>query len=160
MHKLEQQLTRSLEIVLALLLFAIAAIVVTLVVLRYVFNSSITGANEWVTILFVYTTSIGAAVAIGRREHIAIGFAVEALPPAAQRLAELVEIMLVAVLNSVILYGSISWIRITGDYLMPSTRLPRLVVQVSVPIGCGLAILYCLVRLFRLTAAMRDGKSI
>ena len=63
MNKFEPLLTKILEFVLALGLLAIALIIVTLVVLRYAFNSSITGANETITILFVYTTAIGAAVA-------------------------------------------------------------------------------------------------
>ncbi len=77
MKQVETVLTRTLEAVLAICLLAIATIVVTLVVLRYVFNTSITGANEFVTILFVYTTAIGAAVAIGR----AVGLAANHLRP-------------------------------------------------------------------------------
>lgn len=148
MKKFESLLTRGLEIVLAMCLLAIATIVVTLVVLRYVFNSSITGANETVTILFVYTTALGAAVAIGKREHIAIPLAVEALPPRGQKVVDVVGLILVAILNAVMLCYGIGWIRITGDYLMPSTGLPRAAVQMSIPLGCGLAIVYCLLRLF------------
>jgi len=77
---IESILTKMLEGLLAICFLAIVTIVITLVVLRYAFNSSITGANEVITILFVYTTSLGAAVAVGRREHISITFAVECLP--------------------------------------------------------------------------------
>ena len=44
------------------------------------FNQSITGANEIVTILFIYTTALGAAISIGRNEHIGIDFFVSLLP--------------------------------------------------------------------------------
>jgi TRAP-type C4-dicarboxylate transport system permease small subunit len=133
-------------------LLTIATIIVTLVLLRYLFSSSITGANELVTILFVYTTAIGAAVAIGRREHIAIPLATETLSLRGQKLAEIIELLLVAIFNAVMFGYSIGWIRITGGYLMPATGLPRVVAQVSVPLGCGLAILYCLFRMISLTA--------
>ncbi|SVA10727.1 uncharacterized protein METZ01_LOCUS63581, partial [marine metagenome] len=43
-------------------LFLVFIITLTLVFLRYALNQSITGANEIVTILFIYTTAIGAAV--------------------------------------------------------------------------------------------------
>jgi len=147
MTKLEAILNRALEFFLAMCLLAIATIVVTLVVLRYVFNSSITGANETVTILFVYSTALGAALLVGKRQHIAIPFAVEILPLPVQRIVDIVGLLLVAILNAVMLFYSIGWIRITGEYLMPSTGLPRAVVQLSVPLGCGLAFLYCLLRI-------------
>jgi len=157
MKNIDAILTRALEFVLAMCLLAIATIVVTLVILRYVFNSSITGSNELVTILFVYTTAIGAAVAIARRDHIAIPFAVEALPIRGQRIAGIVELVLVAIFNAVMVGYSIEWIRITGNYLMPATGLPRAVAQVSVPLGCGLAILYCLFRMISLASG--EGKA-
>jgi TRAP-type C4-dicarboxylate transport system permease small subunit len=157
MKNIEPLLTRALEFVLVMCLLAIATIVVTLVILRYLFNSSITGANELVTILFVYTTAIGAAVAIARRDHIAIPFAVEALPIRGQKFAGIVELVLVVLLNAVMVSYSIDWIRITGDYLMPATGLPRAVAQVSVPLGCGLAILYCLLRMVSLASGKEDA---
>ncbi len=157
MKHLETLLTKTLEFVLAMLLLAISGTVVALVVLRYVFNSSITGANELVTILFVYTTAVGAALAIGKREHIAIPLVVEALPRRAQKFADIVGLVLVAILNTVMLGYSIGWIRVTGEYLMPSTGLPRAVAQVSVPFGCGLAVVYCLLRLLVPGAAQRDS---
>lgn len=145
--KIETVLTGILEGLLAMCFLSMVTIVITLVVLRYAFNSSITGANEAVTILFVYTTALGAAVAVGRREHISITFAAECLPPHGRKLADAAGLVLVASLNGVMLVYSIGWIRITGDYLMPTTGLPRMVAQLSIPLGCGLAIAYCLLRL-------------
>ena len=146
-NRIETILTRSLEIILAILLLAIVCIVVLLVVMRYVFNSSITGANELITILFVYSTAIGAAVCMGKNEHISIPFAIDALPAQLQKMVDKTGVLLVAVLNGVMFLYSVQWIRVTGDYLMPSTGFPRMVVQLSIPIGCGLAIVYCLIRL-------------
>ena len=100
MNKFEPLLTKILEFVLALGLLAIALIIVTLVVLRYAFNSSITGANETITILFVYTTAIGAAVAIGQREHISISAVVDRLPIRTQRFIDGVTLVCVAILNT------------------------------------------------------------
>jgi TRAP-type C4-dicarboxylate transport system permease small subunit len=121
--------------------------VVILVVLRYLFNSSITGANEAVTILFIYTTALGAAVAVGKREHISIDFATEGLSPRRRKFVDIFGLILVAVLNGVILVYSIGWILRTGDYLMPLLGLPRMLAQLSVPAGCSLAILFCLLRM-------------
>ncbi len=144
---IESILTKMLEGLLAICFLAIVTIVITLVVLRYAFNSSITGANEVITILFVYTTALGAAVAMGRQEHISITFAVECLPLGGRKWADAVGLVLIALFNGAMLVYSIRWIGITGDYLMPTTGLPRIVAQLSVPLGCGLAVAYCLLRL-------------
>ena len=149
MQKFESILTRVIEWLLACCLLAMATIVISLVVLRYALNSSITGANEAITILFVYTTALGAAVAIGKREHIAITVATDALGPRGQRIADMLGFALIAVFCGVTFWYSIAWIRVTGGYLMPATQLPRFVAQLSIPLGCSLAILYCLLRLTR-----------
>ena len=67
LEKAERVLTRVLEAIASLCLLAILVLIVVLVTLRYVCNAGIVGANEFATILFVYTTAIGSAVAIGRR---------------------------------------------------------------------------------------------
>ena len=147
LEKTEKLLTRLLEGIASLCLLAILVLIVILVTLRYVFNEGIVGANEFATILFVYTTAIGSAVAIGRREHISVDYLVEKLRPRSRRWADVGALVLVAVINGVLLWQSFQWISVTGSYIMPATLLPRVVVQVSVPIGCSLAIFYCFVRL-------------
>ena len=79
------RLTYFLEVLVCLRFLSFFSMVILLVGLRYLFSSSITGANEIITILFVYTTAIGAAIAVGQRSHIAINILIEKLP---QRLAK------------------------------------------------------------------------
>jgi len=146
MRSIERMIARVLEGILALCLLAIFLTVVTLVVTRYVFNAPLPGANEAITIVFIYTSSIGGALAAGRREHIAIPMAIERLSPPLLRWVDAMGLLLVALINAVMVWFSFHWISITGDYLMPSTGLPRMVAQLSIPIGCGLAAIYCIVQ--------------
>ena len=143
----ERRLSNVLAGLAALCFLAIFATVVLLVVLRYVFHSSITGANELITVLFVYSTSLGAAVAIGRGEHIRIEAAIERFPRGVRRALDTVGVVLVGALHLVLLAYSVPWIATTGEFLMPSTQLPRIVAQLSVPIGSSLAVVYCALRL-------------
>ncbi len=159
MKTFETVLNRLLESLAVLCFVAVFLIVVTLVVLRYVFNSSITGANELITVLFVYSTAIGAAVAVGRGEHIAISFYTGTLSGVRRRLVDAIGLLLVALLNAVMAWYSVEWIRTTGDFLMPSTELPRVVAQLSVPIGSGLAVVYCLLRLLDSATARGNAGS-
>ncbi len=70
MKTFHSRLTYFLEVLVCLSFLSFFSMVILLVGLRYLFNSSITGANEIITILFVYTTAIGAAIAVGQRGHI------------------------------------------------------------------------------------------
>ena len=149
LKRIETAITKWIENLLAICLLAIALIVVALVALS-MFGKSITGANELISILFAYSTVIGAAVAIGHQEHISIDLATERLPAAARRRVDFLGLVLVCVLNAVLFAYSLDWIRVTGLYLMPATGLPRYVAQLSIPVGCGLAIVYCLLRMIDL----------
>ena len=155
--RIERGLTRTLEAINAALLFLMAAVVLTLVALRYVFGTGIVGANETVTILFVYTTALGAAGAIGKREHIAIPFLVDKLGTRGRRAAELTTFLAVGLLNAVMLVYSFRWIELTGSYIMPATELPRSALQAAVPVGCGLALVYCLIGALGVWARTEKG---
>ena len=78
--KTEKILSRILVGFIAFCLLIIVLLVMTLVILRYGFNSTIVGANEFIVILFIYTSAVGAAVVIGRKEHIAITYFIDKLP--------------------------------------------------------------------------------
>ncbi len=110
-------------------------------------NQSITGANEIVTILFIYTTSIGAAVSIGKNEHIGIDVFVNILPDKFQGAIKTLQIIFIFTLHILLFIYCLQWISQTGGYLMPATGLPRLVAIVSIPLGCVLCFLYCVIAL-------------
>ena len=124
-------------------LFLVFMITLTLVFLRYALNQSITGANEIVTILFIYTTAIGAAVSIGKNEHIGIDVFVNLLPSKFHKTIRVLQIVLLFSLHLILFIYCLQWIGKAGGYLMPATGLPRLVAIASVPIGCILCVLYC-----------------
>jgi TRAP-type C4-dicarboxylate transport system permease small subunit len=157
MSKLSALLIGALELLMAIGLLVIGAIVVVQVILSSGFNSSITGANEVITILFVYLTAIGAAVAVGKHEHIAITVAVERMSKRRQRITEVGGLVAVAILNAIVVAYSVHWIHVTGYYLMPTTQLPRIIAQLSVPIGSTLAVIFCIARIWSPTDKDRTG---
>lgn len=160
MKQASDYLLRLLEILVALGMLAIATTVVAQVLVNALFETSFTGANEIITKLFVYCSAIGAAIAMGRREHIAIDVVAERMAPAVQRWIDGIGLIAVMVLNLIVVLYSFHWIEVTGDYLMPTTQLPRYLAQLAVPMGAGLAVLFCVMQLItgRQTAEMeRDA---
>lgn len=141
------KLGNALETAISVFFFIILATTLALVTLRYVFNTSIKGGYELTGFLFIYTTAIGAAVSLGRREHIKIDFFVNKLRGGARRAADVVVQLLVAGLNLLMLYLSLPWIRTVGSFESPVLRVPNWAVQIAIPIGTALAILFCVVNI-------------
>ena len=149
MNAVVDKLTRALEAALAVLLFGMFLMIGVLVVLRYAFGTTIIGGNEATIVAFIYTTAIGASIAIFRDEHIAIDYFTGKLSVNGQRLLLKVRLLLLAVLNVMIAVLAFSWIQRTGGFLMPTLGVPQLVAQAAVLLGCILSTLYCLLRLIR-----------
>lgn len=102
------------------------------------------GGNEAMEYLFIYTTALGAAVSVGQGTHIRISFLVDHLTGLPRQCIDMVGYLLIAFINAVMIYHSLPWIRSAGYFESPVMRIPNWMVQVSVPIGCTLVILYCL----------------
>ncbi len=144
-----ERVTRVIETILIVLLFGMFAMVTVLVVLRYLFSTTIIGGNEGTVVAFIFTTALGASIAIARDEHIAIDYFTDKMSPQARQVLTQVRLFLLAVINAVITVYAVIWIQRTGGFLMPTLGLPQLVAQISVPIGCGLSAAYCVARLLR-----------
>jgi len=150
LKRFELVFTRFLEYVLRLLFLGLLILVIILVFLRYGFNTTIVGGNELIVILFIYTSAIGAAVIVGKREHIAITYFIEKLSPQINKLVQIINFLLVAMLNGALIKYSFAWISKTGSYSTATLGIPQLYLQLIVPISCGIAIFYCLVQILLL----------
>ena len=144
-----QRLTRALESALVILLFGMFLMIAALVVLRYLLATTIIGGNEATIVAFIYTTAIGASIAVLRDEHIAINYFTEKLSPRLQDQLQKLRLLLLAIVNLVIVIYSIVWIQRTGGLLMPTLGMPQVVAQFSIPLGGSLSVLYCGARLLR-----------
>lgn len=145
--KLERSFTRLLEGIVVLCFLGIFTLIITLVILRYGFNTTIIGANELVVILFIYSSALGAAVIVGQKEHIAITYFIDKLHPPVRKVVDILDFLLIALINGVMITYSIGWIGTTGGYLTAALRIPQAYTQIIVPVGCGAVILYCLLHI-------------
>jgi TRAP-type C4-dicarboxylate transport system permease small subunit len=148
MKKLEHLLVRILEISFSICFLVMFALVVTQVALRYGLNESIGGANELATILFAYTSALGIAVGIAKRDHMAISWFAERFPPRLRKAADVVGLVLLAILNLVIFWYSLRWIDITGSRMISVLHVPRWTAQIAIPIGTGASAIFCLIKIW------------
>jgi TRAP-type C4-dicarboxylate transport system permease small subunit len=148
-RKISERLGRILEHVVAAFFFVILATTLVLVTLRYVFNRGIPGGYELTVYLFIYTTAIGAAISVGRHQHIKIDFFVNKLKGSVRRVVDIVAQVLVAGINAVMIYLGVPWIREVGSFQSPVMRIPNWTIEIAVPIGSALAILFCVLNIVR-----------
>jgi TRAP-type C4-dicarboxylate transport system permease small subunit len=148
MKSLELGLIRLLEITCGICFVVMFTLIVTQVALRYGFNESIGGANELATILFAYTSALGIAIGIARRDHMAISWFTERLGPKPRKIIDVIGLVLLALLNAVIFWYSIRWIDITGARMISVLQVPRWTAQIAIPIGTGASVVFCLIKLW------------
>jgi TRAP-type C4-dicarboxylate transport system permease small subunit len=145
---MEKCLIAVLEIAFCICLLAMFTLIVTQVVLRYGLSKSVGGANELATILFAYTSALGIAVAIAKREHMAISWFVEQLPSRPRKVVDVIGLVLLAAVNIVIFCYSIKWIGATGGRMISVLQVPRWTSQIAIPIGTGASAVFCLIKLY------------
>ena len=157
--KADKWLVNVLEWLLIALFAIFLSLTCLLVFLRYMFSESILGADQIVTVAFIFTCAIGGAVGISKREHIAITFFIDLLPRTIKKWVYILGLALVAVINGYMVKLSIDWISQAGHNPWQPFNLPQGFVHAAVPIGCGLAILFCVIKII-LTIADRESVDI
>jgi len=150
MLSIEKITERIIDFTITLFFAIILATTISLVILRYIFNSGIYGGNELISYLFVYTTALGAAVSIGRDEHIKITVFVNLLPDKIHKIIDAFSVLLIGFLNFILIFLSIPWIKKVGSFESPTLRIPNAWVQFGVPLGCGAAVLFCCFRILHI----------
>jgi TRAP-type C4-dicarboxylate transport system permease small subunit len=146
--RLERILVRALEFTFCVCFLIMFVLIVTQVALRYGFNESIGGANELATILFAYTSALGIAVGIAKRDHMAISWFTERLPPRSRKVIDVIGLILLALINIVIFWYSLRWIGITGSRMISVLQVPRWTAQIAIPIGTGTSVVFCFIKLW------------
>lgn len=155
---LERIITRTVEALLAAMFMAIFIMVFYQVVLRYGFRTAILGTAEVYTILFAYSSALGAAIMVRYREHIKITVFIDLLPTSVRRWIYLLNYTLIATFSWFIVRESIPWLRSIHTFLSPVTGIPRSVRSVAIPIGFGLIILYCAVNALSLFLSPEEAE--
>ena len=148
MKRLETVLVWTLEVVFSICFSIMFVLIVTQVALRYGWRESIGGANELAAILFAYTSSLGIAVGIAKRDHMAISWFTERLPTGWRRVTDIIGLVLLLGLNLVMFYYSVKWIGATGSRMISVLQVPRWTSQIAIPIGTGASAIFCFIKLY------------
>jgi len=154
-------LFRSIEILLALCLFAMVVMVFGNVVLRYAFNSGITVSEELSRIFFVWLTFIGAIVAMRDGSHLGMTSVVEKLSRKGKLVCAAICQVIIIVMCALVVRGTAQQHDITVSTIAPVTGMSMIwVFGVTYLTGGGMVLL-AMHKLWRiLTGKVTDAELI
>jgi len=143
---------------MAVALMIMVALVFGNVVLRYVFNSSITQSEEISRWLFVWITFMGCVVALREHTHLGTDALVSRLPPMGKKICLALGHVTMLYVCYLVFRGALEQARINMDVLAPSTQLPMAILHSA---GVAFAACACIVLLLDLwllfTGHMKDS---
>lgn len=114
----------TINCVMAALLSLMGLFIFTNVVLRYVFNSGLTWAEEMSRFLFIWLIFLGGIGALKDNNHLGFTSLVQKLPPLAKKACFIVSNSLVIVCLVVLFQGSLEMTIMSSHTLSPATGLP------------------------------------
>jgi len=129
---------------------------VATVVFRFVIESSLAFPDEMIRYLFVWATFLGAAIALRRNMHAAIGVLVARAPAAVRRVALLAATALCGLFFAVILESGIKITMRARPQISPALEISMAWVYAAVPVGMAFLLVFTVelfVRQWRAPAA-------
>jgi len=133
MRQFNKVLDHVFNVLMAVSLACMGTLVFVNVVLRYVFNSGLTFANEMSLYFFVWLTLIGAIGALRNNQHLVVDSLVRRLPWA-------IKILVYLLGNGIVLY--ILWLIFSGSLKLTRLNLAAKSAAVGLPMylvyGAGL----------------------
>ena len=129
------------DTVLIIMFMTMVGIIFFQVIMRYVFNNSLTWSEELGKFLFVWLSWLGISIGHRRREHIKITLLVDKLPYKLKQLSEaLTELILIVICGITMYYGVIMMnIQINVPYA--GIKISTAWGYLSLVLGCGIFII-------------------
>lgn len=136
---------RPIEVVAALLLVVIIALLFAGVISRYVFSLPIIWIDEVASISFLWLAMLGAAMAVDRGEHLRLTLFVGMLPEKSQALVQTLAMLLVALFLAVMLRPAYEYAIEEAFITSAALNIPMSWRASALPAGIGLMLVLALV---------------
>jgi TRAP-type C4-dicarboxylate transport system permease small subunit len=150
MNKVSDVLNSVCELALVLFLSAMTVAVFLEILFRYVFHLPLFWTEEFARYCLVWSSLLGASIALKRGEHIAVTLFLNRFPPPPRRVMMVVAEISVAVILAVILWGGISLVMVTSRQLSPALRITMALPYSALPIASAVMLVHVLDHLVRL----------
>jgi TRAP-type C4-dicarboxylate transport system permease small subunit len=140
---------KAFEVLIALFLAIMVALVFGNVVLRYGFGSSIDMSEEVSRWLFVWVTFLGAVVALQGHEHLGVDMVVDRLPDLGKKICLVLGHVVMLAVTWWLFEGSWAQVKLNMEVSAPSTELPMAILYLPGAIFSVMAGFILLTNLWR-----------
>lgn len=154
------------KLILSLLITAIILIMLLQIVMRYLFNNSLSWTEEFCRYCYIYVMFIGMSFAIKESSNLRVDVIVEMLPIGLRKIIMALVDLLVFMLLCLMFFSSIATVGSAykiGNY-SAGLKMPLYIIYCSVPIGFGLSIFrhveLCVKKVCRLRKSNNMGEEI
>ncbi len=146
------------EWLIAILLAAMTLLTFVQVVLRYVFNSGFTWAQELTTILFAFMIFIGISYGVRVGAHIGVDSLVKLCKPGIRRILSVIAVLFCLLYAGMVIFGSLQYVMKMKKIGIELEDLPIQIwmVRAILPIGFVLLVLRFLPVLYGLVRGKSD----
>jgi TRAP-type C4-dicarboxylate transport system permease small subunit len=148
-------LGRALEGTVVLAFVALVVVAFAQVVFRYALGNSLSWAEEVSRYLFVWIVFLASAITLDKGRHIAVDSLQESLSERARTVLQIVLGVFIAVFLVVVIWKSHNLARIAMIERAPASGVPLGLVQMAMPIGAALMLLYTARDILRLARGLR-----
>lgn len=135
MERVSDIVNRIAEIATFLVISVMAIVVFVEVIFRYVLMLPLFWTEEFARYCLIWSSILGAGIALKRGEHIAVTFLADRLPPVIRMQASLLAKLFIAAFLVIIFWGGLSLFIITRHQLSPAMRIPMSWPYMAVPLG-------------------------
>ena len=146
------------EIILVILFIVMVLAVFCQVIMRYCFNSSLSWAEEFARLTFVWLTWIGVSIGERKGEHIKITMLADKMPFRAAHLMNIVSCIIVIIICGVTLYYGEYLTRFMLGSQYVSLHISYAWGYAAIPAGCALMILRILPSIYHSTKSVIKGE--
>jgi TRAP-type C4-dicarboxylate transport system permease small subunit len=137
---------------------AMVGIIFFQVIMRYVFNNSLSWSEELGKFLFVWISWLGISIGHRRKEHIKITMVVDKLPYRWNKAAEAIAELVLIVICGITMYYGVIMMQIQINVPYAGIKISTTWGYLSVVVGCGLLSIRAIAYFFQALRCTIRGK--
>ncbi len=148
MRKIYDRAVAAIQVVAAVLLALMLALVLVGVLYRYVVDDSLSWYDEFAGYLLVWLTMVGSVVALAKGKHIGFDTLVERFPPAARRAVAVFGHLCLVAFELVLVVAGTQLVREMADETAVSLPWVRMAwIYAIMPISGGLMLIISVIQI-------------
>jgi TRAP-type C4-dicarboxylate transport system permease small subunit len=135
MERISKIINRIAEMAVFFIISLMATVVFAEVIFRYALLLPLFWTEEFARYCLVWSSLLGASIALKKGEHIAVTFFLDKLPNEVRVGASLVARISIVALLGVIFLGGLDLVLLTRNQLSPAMRVSMSLPYMAIPVG-------------------------